>query len=368
VRLFAAAPTRAQAKRIFWNDLKSLVPKEWKQETRDSDLFIRTWWGAELWVLGLDAPERMEGTPWDGGIVDEIANCKPGTWEHHIRPALADRRGWAWLIGVPDYDSPGQTEYASLHDMARQGQDPEWAVYHWPSWDILAEEEVESARRRMDPALFEQEFGGRFVKPGGLAFPTFDYALHVRDDIARYDPALPICWSLDFNVNPMCSGVIQHHRGHIRVIDELTLADSSTPAAVARFLSLSRANGWSLTNMSVYGDASGSARTSTTGRSDWVLVRQGLEAAGVQAVWKVPRANPPIKDTLNAVRAKLQNAAGEVGIAINSRCRRLIQDFRDLLWPSDLSSGHAMAWLRYFVAREYPVQTQTAVCGVYGTT
>jgi hypothetical protein len=233
-RYFAAAPTREQAKRIWWDDLKALVPRKWRKVS-ESELRISTR-RAELWVVGLDKPDRIEGTPWDGGIVDELASCKPGIWDAHIRPALADRRGWAWLIGVPDMDAPGQVDYEQMVLTAQSGADPEWACFAWPSADILPAEEIESARRRTDPRIFEQEFLGKFVLAGGRAFPDFDANVHVNDSIAKYDPALPICWCLDFNVNPMCSGVIQHHQGEVRVIDEIVIPDTVTDVACAAFL------------------------------------------------------------------------------------------------------------------------------------
>src|SRR5437764_1125071 len=59
-RFFACAPTRKQAKDIWWNDLKQLVPKEWVEEIRETDLMIRCTWGAELHVIGLEKAERIE--------------------------------------------------------------------------------------------------------------------------------------------------------------------------------------------------------------------------------------------------------------------------------------------------------------------
>ena len=91
-RYFAAAPTREQAKRIWWNDLKALIRPRWKAKVSETDLYIRTTLGNEIWVIGLDKPQRMEGVPWDGGIIDEYADCKPGTFDANIRPA-----GRAWL-------------------------------------------------------------------------------------------------------------------------------------------------------------------------------------------------------------------------------------------------------------------------------
>ncbi len=152
-RYFAAAPTVEQARRIFWDDLKLLLCPDWIGSISEKYLRIETTKGAQVWVHGMEKPHRIEGSPWDGGIIDEIANCKPNVWDAHIRPALADRRGWIWLIGVPDVDAMGQEEYEKLVLAAQSGAE-EWRCFNWPSSEILDPEEIESARRRMRSADF----------------------------------------------------------------------------------------------------------------------------------------------------------------------------------------------------------------------
>ena len=346
-----------------------MIHPDYVQTISETDLCITTIWGAELWVVGLDKPERMEGTPWDGGVIDELANVKPGAWDANIRPALSDRNGWCWLIGVPDRDSPGQVEYKTLHERARDGLDSDWAAFSWPSADILPASEIEALRRNLDPEIFRQEMGGEFVLAGGLAFPSFDYKTHVVDSETQYDPSLPIAWSLDFNVDPMCSGVFQYAkgRGKVKVIKEFVLRDTDTNTACTAFMEWVEQNKINATNLKIYGDASGNARDSTSGTTDWIIVGKRLKNLSPNLM-NIPTANPPIKDTLNAVRAKLRNAAGEVGIAIHSSCRQLIADFGSLLWPSDLEAGHSVAWLRYYIAQECPIgYTMPATGGRIGS-
>jgi hypothetical protein len=355
-RFFAAAPTRDQAKRIWWQDLCDLVDRRWIASISASELKLKLKNGAELIVIGMERPQRMEGVSYDGGVIDEYADCKKGTFDAHIRPCLADRGGWLWMIGVPDVEGPAQVEYQELYNVARKGSDPEWAAFHWASADILPPEEIASAKRRMDPRLFEQEMLGRFVLTGGRAFPDFHAESHVQP--TNYDPSLPICWSLDFNINPMCSGVIQHKDGKIVVLEELVLPDTKTDLAVTAFLDRAAHRGWDLRNMRIYGDASGNCRDSTSGISDWFIVRNRL--AAYRAKFNVPRANPAIKETINAINARLKAADDAISLFVDPKCHQLITDFNNALWPSPnhLHDEHSLAWLRYFVHREYPIRLE----------
>lgn len=306
-------------------------------------------------MVGLDKPARIEGIAWDEGTIDEYADTKPGSFDAHIRPAISDRAGRIDFLGVPDMDGPAQVEYEEMCQRGQRGDD-EWADFAWGSEGILPQSEIDSMRRTMDPRVFEQETTGKFVLRTGRAFPDWNIATHVKP--LDYDPALPICWSLDFNVNPMCSGVIQHHKGQIRVIDEFVLPDSKTDSAVDAFLERAATQGWKLDDLGVYGDASGTARDSTSGVSDWYIIRNRLKAVlGERFKLRVPSANPPIKDTINAVNAKLKSASGEVSLFVDPKCRVLIDNFRTALWPSpdDLEGEHCIAWLRYFVHREHRV-------------
>jgi hypothetical protein len=111
-----AAPTHQQARRIFWDDLKLLVPK-WAMAKRpaESTMGIKLINGVQINVMGMDAPERIEGRPLDWGCFDEYANMKPQVWTDNVRPALSTlgREGGAWFIGVPE----GRNHY---YDLARR--------------------------------------------------------------------------------------------------------------------------------------------------------------------------------------------------------------------------------------------------------
>ena len=86
---FVAAPTRDQVKRIYWNDLKRLgFCSIYQDKPKESGLIIPFPNGSTISLIGLDQPQRMEGVLWAGGVIDEIADVKPGAWEENISPAL----------------------------------------------------------------------------------------------------------------------------------------------------------------------------------------------------------------------------------------------------------------------------------------
>jgi hypothetical protein len=178
-RFFAGAPTRDQAKRIFWDDLKALSDPELIHDVSDGELCITYINGAQVWVVGMDKPERIEGQPWDGGGLDEFANMKPNAWGANVRPALSDRKGWCDLFGVPE----GRNHYYEVDlrakaQMKELGDASEWGHYSWPSRDILPPEEIEAARRDLDELTFAQEYEASFVNFEGRAYYQFTEETH----------------------------------------------------------------------------------------------------------------------------------------------------------------------------------------------
>lgn len=346
-RYFAAAPTREQAKRIFWKDLKALVPRRWTARVYESELCIVTHLGSELWVVGLDRPERMEGTPWDGGVLDEYADMKADVWRSSVRPALSDRQGWCWFTGVPD----GLNHFKDLADYARSSGDPLWGYYHWPSADILPAEEVAAARRDLDERTFRQEYEASFEVASGRVYYPFDRSLHV-DDTVEIDARLPICLCCDFNVDPCVWELAQTDGAMVRVFDEVVLRGTSTMEmgreVLARY-------GGHAGGFRVYGDAAGSAR-STTGATDYaILAELGFTDQ------RVARSNPAVKDRVNTLNAMLRSSSGEVRLRINGRCRMLVRDLETVCWngdsmdldKSERDRTHASDALGYFLCREF---------------
>ena len=214
-RFFAAAPTNDQAVKIYWNDLKALVPRNMLAgPPSESSHTIKLINSAEIHVIGLDKPERIEGQPWDGGGLDEYGNMKEKAWGAHVRPALSDRTGWCDFLGVPE----GMNHYFDLYEKALA--DPTWGVYEWESKDILPPEEIEAARRDLHPLMFEQEYGGKFVQFNGVAIFSLDKLLIEGKGV---------------QVPTICDGVIA-------IIDTAVKTGSLNDGTAVLYASVSRTN------------------------------------------------------------------------------------------------------------------------------
>ena len=366
-RYFAAAPTRDQAKQIFWLDLKAMIPNYLLGgRIRESDLSIPLVTGAEIIVVGLDRPQRLEGRSWNGGVIDEIANVKPGAWEENIRPALADRKGWTWLIGVPE----GRSGYYDMYMYARSGIDPEWDGFTWVSADILDAAEIESARRTLDPLVFAQEMEASFVTFEGRAYYPFDQTKHCTTKLT-YNPEAPLVIAMDFNVQPgsaviMQEQVLPNGLDGTGVIGEVHIPRNSNTPAVCRKI----AQDWGSHNgrVVIYGDATGGNRgTAKLNGTDWDIVKNELRPVfGGRLTVNLPSQNPSERIRLNALNSRLMSASGEIRLMVDPvKAPSVVKDFDgvrllkggsgEIDKAADPHLSHWTDGIGYYVFREYPI-------------
>lgn len=376
-RFFLAAPTFDQARDIFWDDLVRLIP-EWfiakrgrTKAINENRMTIRLINGATIRVIGMDKPQRLEGKPIDGIVVDEIADCKPGIFKNHLRPALSTRGrlGWAWFIGVPE----GRNHYYLMWKDATSGKRKDWAGFTWHAADIIDAEEIEAAKEELDPHTFRQEYEGEFLDYEGQAYHQFDPEVHAAG-IVRYNPLDDLHLCFDFNPAPGVMAI-----SHVRkppqwlsaapedelipcFFDEIWIErNSNTYKVCDRFLEKYKAHEG---RIYVYGDASGGANySSSVAGSDWELVTEKLRPVfGSRLRFRVPRKNPYVRPRLNSVNARLRNAAKHVRMAVDRNCQHTIMSLEGTTLdesgdiekpPGDLVT-HLSDALGYFIHTRWP--------------
>lgn len=365
-RYFAAAPTRDQAKRIWWSDLKRMIPASWLAfPPLEGELKIVTKWGSELHVVGMDKPQRMEGSPWDGGVLDEFNDLKPETFELSVYPALADRNGWCWLQGVPKRMGPSAAEYKRRYERAARGEDPDTEAFTWRSADILPAHVIEHARANMDPKSFREQFEASWETAGGAIYDQFTKA-NVRP--CKYNPDKVIYVGSDFNVNPM-AWVLMHiyEKKRIEVFDEIYLRDTNTQRTLDHLFEKYQAH---KAGFKFYGDAAARQRHTAAVQSDYLLILADPRFRKLRRAVRYRRSNPAQADRYAAVNAKLCNAAGERNLFIDPKCEHLIADLeacyikpgtREAATGGDLT--HPSDALGYPVHMLFPIRVMTNSVG-----
>lgn len=364
-RYLAAAPTNKQAKRIFWEDFKKLIPRNLVERAFDGDLFIKLLSGTEIHVAGMDSPDRVEGQMWDGVLLDEYGNMAERVWPEVISPVLADTRGWAMLTGVPE----GRNHYYDLIQKMKDRADT--AVFHWPSWEILSAEEIETQRANLDELTFNQEFGGQFVHFAGRAYYAFDQLTHCKPLRQNYDPARPIVFAFDFNVDPGVAAVLQPMKlpnglDGDAVIGEVFIEKNSNTEAVCR--KLIQDWGDHQGRIHLYGDQTGGNRGSAKLRgSDWDIIQQTLRTRfnAKQLFLDVP-VNPPVKNRIVAVNSRLKAVNGDIRLMVDPQfAPNVVKDLEGvtILQGSagelDKKGSHLLTHISdaigYYIHRIYPV-------------
>lgn len=370
---FCAAPTRDQVKKIFWDDMKALTfAASHSKQPSESDLKIFMPNGSEIHMIGLDKPQRIEGIPWTGGVIDEIADVKPDAWQANILPALntvsplrPDYRAWCWLIGVPD----GLNHYYDMYQYAITSGDPEWSAYHWKSAEILPDDVIEAARRVMSAKQFQQEFEASFETATGRIYEDYSKANHTDGEIQPHEE---LCWMHDQNFTPLSSAIGVVRDGSLHLLDEIVLNSAVSRQSALEFVE--RFKGHQNKRVRIYGDPAGRAGEKHGHASDYTEIEDVLRKAGWAFSRRVSQAAPSIKDRQNAVRAKICNAQGERSLFVNpSRAKMCdkglstVQLQKGSTFQEDQTNEaqHITTAIGYMVHREWPVDrnsiTQTAL-------
>lgn len=411
----AAAPTYNQAKSIWWKDLKAMVPK-WamKGTPSETELVIRTIMGSEIRVIGMDKPERIEGSPLDGIILDEYANMKEEAWEANVLPALTDRKGWGMLIGVPEgrnhyYDkyknALGPWNVKTFDENIKQFGD--WDAFTWKSIDIMDPLEIAQRRSQMDELTFQQEYEASFINFTGQAYYAFTEEDHCDNLLQHYNPQGELIVCLDYNVDPgvavICQEMELPERKEVEtgikvdgktlfsgvrnapkvygtaVIGEVYIPRNSNTPAVCR--KIHQDWGDHQGPISVFGDATGGARTtqSESGASDWDLVKENMyrDFSPQQVSIKLNLSdngkpmNMPERHRVNAVNSRLKADSGIIRMMVDGAAAPMtVKDFEgvrlleggsgELDKKHDPKLTHLTDAVGYYIAKEYPVRREVA--------
>ena len=183
---FYCAPTYRMAKDIAWKVLKKIIPPQYIRSKNETDLKIELVNDSTIELKGTENAMALRGRSLSGVVLDEAAFMDSSVWFEVIRPALADKQGWALFISTPD----GTASW--FYDMWCYV--PEDKTNDWQRWCFttiqggnVPPEEVQAARAQLDSRTFRQEFEASFENPSGLVAISF-----ADDNISKEVQDLPV--------------------------------------------------------------------------------------------------------------------------------------------------------------------------------
>ena len=367
-RYWYVAPTREDAKDIFWSDLKAACDPSWVADTSETELSVTLVNGAVLRLFSAEKMDALRGRSLKGLILDEYADMDPRIWSEILRPSLSDYEAPALFTGTPK-------SFNHFHQLYLHGMNPapewgEWGAWHFRSVDnpFLPAHEVEKARRDMDPRTFRQEYEASFETLAGRVYYAFSRAVHVVPrPFAPDDRGVHI--TADFNVDPNVAvlGWRQGEHAHVwREVCTRHAGGEATRATARAARAVLDEVGWR-GPVRLYGDATGRA-AKTTGPADHAVWRELFPGA----VWCIPHANPHQRDRIAAVNSRCETADGQRWLTVDPSCVRLQADLEQVVFAAngdlDKQSNpeltHLSDALGYWLVRDWPVvSTQTVGVG-----
>lgn len=364
-RVAYVAPTLKQARKIFWRELKSALPRDAVESNSTS---LEMWfkdWDSLISLYGADGEnaENIRGIHLDFVVIDECKDVADHVWPQIIMPALAaSDTGDALFIGTP-----GQANNWFL-DMYTNGltenNDPFYEIYKTFEYTTIEGGNVsldfvkQSARTMTDDA-FRREFEAQFVNSGDVVYSNFDRRRNVTAD--AYDNGGTLLVGMDFNISPMSAVFASDHgKGDIRIFSEMEIYGGGGDGAGGTQGMVDeikrRFPDWEQRGVVVYPDPSGRQRRTSSSATDIQILRQ----AGFNVI--APLKAPYIRDRVNTVQAALLNAAGERRLLIHPDCKSLIKCLENLTYnPNDgkpeKRSGfdHIPDALGYMILGEMPL-------------
>ena len=218
-RLAYVAPFYRQAKAVVWDYLKRFARDIENVRFHETELRCDLPNGARISLYGADDPDSLRGLYLDGVVLDEYAQMDPRVWGEVIRPALADREGWAVFIGTP----MGRNSFWRLYEQAKTA--PGWSasLYRASETGVIPAAELAAARATMSEEEYAQEFECSFDAAIRGAYYGKEIAAAEaagRIGAVAYDARLPVHTAWDLGVGDATAIWFWQQAGReIRLID-----------------------------------------------------------------------------------------------------------------------------------------------------
>lgn len=334
------SPIHSQARQQFRRMASALHSCEGAvTKLNESELMVQLMNGSQITFKSGESLHHLRGESLNGAVIDEVRDQDPNLWSQVIRPMLTTTQGWAAFVSTPN----GFDEFFDLYSVAEKNETGLWECFQAPSTanPMFTKQEYDQLEAEMHPDLFAQEVLAQFRDlTKGRAYSN--YGAHNErkqcpftgsNDL--YHPRLPIIVAMDFNITPMSWTLGQRAGNTTWWFDEIHLENSHTQMASQELITRLKAFQTKANpQVVIVGDATGKAQQrAAAGKSDYSIVFEALQQAGITYEDRTPMSNPAIKDRVNAVNNALRSANGTVSLYLHpEKVPHLRKDFQRVTW------------------------------------
>lgn len=351
------SPNLPLAKRTIIPTLKQLMRRSgikfrhYTQGEYGNAFYIENWDG-HIWIGSGDTPESLVGSTLSWAAIDEPFLQKKEVFDEMIA-RVSDKdavQPEIFLTGTPEELNWGYdvaTDNAKKYDMGVVFASTRDNPYLMEGYvDIL-----ESAYDEQHRAAY---IDGQFVNlKVGRVYKDFNRSM-VRERSKPLDHPdsildLPIECGMDFNVDAMSCEIYRRGPTWIHYFDEIRLKNANT-------YDMAKALHAKHPGITVYPDASGSARKTSAVASDHAILRGGTTEMPWRFKVIANRSNPPVKDRVNAFNKLMRE-----GNCSFFNVPELISDLERCTWrlgdidKRDPERTHASDAGGYPIAYNFPV-------------
>lgn len=150
------APYFGQAKQAAWTYLKDAIREIPGARVMESETTALLPNGSKIRIFGADNADAFRGLYFDGIVLDEFGDMAGRVWTEVIRPALADRQGWAVFIGTPR----GKNKFFEMRERAKENKTGTWFYLEIKASEsgVLPQSELDASKEEMDEDEYQQEY------------------------------------------------------------------------------------------------------------------------------------------------------------------------------------------------------------------
>jgi len=210
---------------VAWDILKQSVNKVYGSRVNESELRVDLLNGSRITLYGADNPDSLRGIGLDGVVFDEYSQQPSNIFTEIIRPALADRQGYAIWIGTPK----GKNDFYRLYQQAKTNENWLSLLLTVDDTGLISKEELEDSRKVMTDDEYRQEWYCSFeaaIKGAYYAEEIAKARQEHRITTLSYERELPVYTYWDLGVSDSTAiGFFQKVNQEIRMIDYLESSD-----------------------------------------------------------------------------------------------------------------------------------------------